>query len=283
MTKSMYMGVSGVARKVKKFYVGVSGTARTVKKAYVGVNGVARLFYTSDFWLPGGLAASACLAAYQFKGAASEAAARKNLAETGPTYDLVKSGSPTWESASGYYLGSLDYLGNSALNALKTVKTIVIRYSGLSTATAARLPLSLIKGQTTAGTRNPLLWARPNFRIIYNTAETMISSSYPCIVTALNTSTKKLTYKLGNAKAPATGVLACDASHIYLNGTAQTLTSKTVSCDSAITTESNLYTGYSYTLAGNTSYKHYVIAAAFYNVTLSATQHKEVADAMLAL
>lgn len=281
MTKSMYVGISGTARKVKKFYVGVSGTARTVKKAYVGVNGVARLFYTSDFWLPGGLAASACLAAYQFKGAASASAARTDL--TGHGYTLTESNSPTWTSANGYYFGSGAYLGNSTLNALKTVKTIVIRYSGLSTATAARLPLSLIKGQTTAGTSNPLLWARPNFRIIYNTAETMISSSYPCIVTALNTSTNKLTYKLGSAKAPATGVLACDASNIYLNGTAQTLTSHTVNCDSSITTESNIHTQYSYTLASNSSYPYYVIAAAFYNVTLSATQHKEVADAMLSI
>lgn len=281
MTKSMYMGVSGVARKVKKFYVGVSGTARTVKKAYVGVNGVARLFYTSDFWLPGGLAASACLAAYQFKGAASEAAALTDL--SGHGYTLTKSNSPTWTSANGFYFGSGAYLGNATLNALKTVKTIVIRYSGLSTATAARLPLSLIKGQTTAGTSNPLFWARPNFRITYNGTNTTISSDKPCIVTALNTSTNKLTYKLGSAKAAAAGVLACDASNIYANGTAQTVTSHTVNCDSSITTESNIHTQYSYTLASNSSYPYYVIAAAFYNVTLSATQHKEVADAMLAL
>lgn len=41
----MYVGVNGVARKVKKMYVGVNGVARTVSKVYVGVNGVARLCY----------------------------------------------------------------------------------------------------------------------------------------------------------------------------------------------------------------------------------------------
>lgn len=45
MSKEIYVGVGGTARKVPKFYVGVSGTARKVKKGYIGVNGVARLFY----------------------------------------------------------------------------------------------------------------------------------------------------------------------------------------------------------------------------------------------
>lgn len=47
MTKAMYIGVDGVARKVKAIYVGVDGVARKVKSGYVGVDGVARQFYTS--------------------------------------------------------------------------------------------------------------------------------------------------------------------------------------------------------------------------------------------
>ena len=39
---SGYIGVNGVARKIKKVYVGVDGVAREVKKMYVGVNGIAR-------------------------------------------------------------------------------------------------------------------------------------------------------------------------------------------------------------------------------------------------
>lgn len=39
-----FVGVSGVARKVKNQMVGVSGVARKVKTGYVGVSGVARKF-----------------------------------------------------------------------------------------------------------------------------------------------------------------------------------------------------------------------------------------------
>lgn len=46
MSKSGYIGVDGVARKIKKLYVGVDGVARKIKKAYIGVNDVARLWYS---------------------------------------------------------------------------------------------------------------------------------------------------------------------------------------------------------------------------------------------
>ena len=46
MSKGAYIGVNGVARKVKKIYIGVNGVARRIKKAYIGVGGVARLFWS---------------------------------------------------------------------------------------------------------------------------------------------------------------------------------------------------------------------------------------------
>lgn len=48
MAKGAYIGVSNVAKKVKKMYIGVGGVARKVKKAYIGVNGVARLFWSGE-------------------------------------------------------------------------------------------------------------------------------------------------------------------------------------------------------------------------------------------
>ncbi len=48
------------------------------------------------------------------------------------------------------------------------------------------------------------------------------------IVTTLNTSPNIKTYKLGSTNAGASGMPACDAPHIYLNGTVQTITSHTV-------------------------------------------------------
>lgn len=47
MSKAGYIGVSDIARKIKKMYVGVDGIARKVKKAYVGVDGVARLWFSA--------------------------------------------------------------------------------------------------------------------------------------------------------------------------------------------------------------------------------------------
>ena len=47
MAKSLYVGVSDKARKVKKMYFGVDGKARKVKKAYIGIGGVARPFFSS--------------------------------------------------------------------------------------------------------------------------------------------------------------------------------------------------------------------------------------------
>ena len=44
---SGYIGVNGIARKIKKVYVGVDGVAREVKSGYTGVGGVARKCYSS--------------------------------------------------------------------------------------------------------------------------------------------------------------------------------------------------------------------------------------------
>lgn len=44
MAKKAYIGVDGVARKVKQTYIGVDGVSRKCKSGYVGVDGVARQF-----------------------------------------------------------------------------------------------------------------------------------------------------------------------------------------------------------------------------------------------
>ena len=44
--KALYIGVDGVARKVKKAYIGVDNVARKVKKMYLGVDGVARCIFS---------------------------------------------------------------------------------------------------------------------------------------------------------------------------------------------------------------------------------------------
>lgn len=49
MSKGIYIGVGGKARKVKKMYVGVNGVARKVTDGYTGVSGVARKFFKSGY------------------------------------------------------------------------------------------------------------------------------------------------------------------------------------------------------------------------------------------
>lgn len=42
MAKGAYIGVNGIARKIKGGYIGIDGVAKKIKKAYIGVGGVAR-------------------------------------------------------------------------------------------------------------------------------------------------------------------------------------------------------------------------------------------------
>ena len=52
MAKGQYVGVNGVARKVKQPYIGINNVARKVKTAYIGVNNVAReCFSGGETWL----------------------------------------------------------------------------------------------------------------------------------------------------------------------------------------------------------------------------------------
>lgn len=46
MAKNAYIGVNGVARKVKKGYIGVDGVARKVKSGFIGVDNVSRQFFS---------------------------------------------------------------------------------------------------------------------------------------------------------------------------------------------------------------------------------------------
>lgn len=43
-----FIGVGGVARKVKSQYIGVGGVARKVKNGFIGVGNVARKFFSGE-------------------------------------------------------------------------------------------------------------------------------------------------------------------------------------------------------------------------------------------
>ena len=72
MTKAQYVGINGVARKVKQPYVGINGVARKIKTAYVGINGIARKYFgklvTFGFWTGNGASSITINEASSFNG-----------------------------------------------------------------------------------------------------------------------------------------------------------------------------------------------------------------------
>ncbi|MBQ6503092.1 MAG: hypothetical protein IJI57_04165 [Flexilinea sp.] len=269
-----YVGVSGVARQVKNIYVGVSGVARKVKKAYVGVNGVARLVYSSDFWLPTGVASSNCLAAYQFKGAASETEALSD--RSGHGYTLTKNNVASgWSAASGYAVKYSNVnlgwsLNNDTLNA-QSINTIIVRFSGGPTSGTCNLAwpggssynryLSSVldldgfasgEGRDIITSNNPVL--------IYSWDGNWADGGY------------RFYYRSGTAVG-ASGVVGFSDSTFYINGNAATTTSARSNWDEWATGQLDRKT------LAKDSYVT-LIAAAFYSVSLTAAQHKEVCTAM---
>lgn len=103
MAKKTSIGVNGVARSIKNIYVGVNGVARKVKAGYIGVNGIARQFFADGWWSLSGLSSSNVIAAYQFKGAASQAESYINLANPG-MHTLTAVGTPGWNATEGLVL-----------------------------------------------------------------------------------------------------------------------------------------------------------------------------------
>lgn len=264
-----FVGVSGKARQVKNIYVGVGGKARKVKRAYVGVGGKARLVYSSDWWVPSGVAAANCLAAYRFKGAASEAAALTDL--TGHGYTLTKSGPPTWSSATGFTFNWNGNLNNASLNG-QGVNTIVVRFANA----ADKTNLSAVGGSG----NNRFLYRGLYLGSFYNGASG----------TAINTNNPALLYGqvwkdwerppagsfyvyTASTTVGTSGVLAFGGSSFYWNGTAMTTSSGQTGID-----EGTKAMPSKYTLAYNAKLE--LVAAAFFSVELTAAQHKEVADGM---
>ncbi len=266
-----YVGVGGKARQVKNIYVGVNGKARKVKKAYVGVSGKARLVYSSDWWCPTGVAASNVLAAYRFKGAASESAATTDL--TGHGYTLSKGGnggSPSWSAANGFYITNTSIwwqrLTNDTL-VTKAIRSFVIRYANFPSV-ISEYPLSDAAGSTgyavlylSGGRKDGEVW----------TGTSLVRTEYPFIVK--DTGGNVLWAK--GTKMALTGTMGMTIqSAIYLNGNA-------MSTQSAYAAYSTGKANYGYLIPMPQAANLSIYAAAFFDVNLTAAQHKEVHTAMM--
>ena len=94
------------------------------------------------FWLPAGIGLDNVLAAYQFKGVASEYYALQDL--TGHGYTLTKGSqthngtthTPTWNSSTGFTFDAVMYgrcgwLDNAVLNT-QAIRSVIVRYADLT-------------------------------------------------------------------------------------------------------------------------------------------------------
>ena len=268
-----YVGVSGVARQVKNIYVGVSGVARKVKKAYVGVNGVARLVYSSDWWCPTGVSTSSVLAAYRFKGAASESAALTDL--SGHGYTLAKgpnsSGTPLWSAANGFYVADSGIwwqrLTNTTL-VTQDIQSLVVRY--------ANYPSLIVEEPLCdAGGKDGYAILRLSGGNGYGEpwpGTSAIRTEKPYIVKDNSGNVLQ-----ANQKMVLTGTMGMTIkTAIYINGSAMTLTSYAVANYPG-------KTQYGYLIPIPRAANLAIYAAAYFSVSLTAAQHKEVHDAMMQL
>ena len=132
MAKAHYVGVNGVARKVKKQYVGVAGVARNVTKGYVGVNGVARQYFASGVkWGK----YSCDYTPRHFTKATS-----LNLNESKFGTETIKAGNTNHAFALGYYWMS-DTLGYGVTEYTEITGADILSTSGNAVVGLYRLPI----------------------------------------------------------------------------------------------------------------------------------------------
>lgn len=120
-----YVGVGNSPKELTGIYAGVSNSPKDVIRAYAGVAGSPKIVFEKNWWTAGGsIAESNILGAFNFKGAASEAAALKD--QSGHANNLSKSGA-TWNS-SGFSCSPTNYLDNGTLRS--NGRSIVMKISG---------------------------------------------------------------------------------------------------------------------------------------------------------
>lgn len=262
-----FVGISSKARKIDKIYVGVSSKARRVRRVYAGVGGKARLVYKSDWWVPSGLAASSCLGAYQFKGAASATAAKTDL--SGHGYTLTVSG-PSWNSSKGFWIdpavgaGSYPYyctIYNNTL-AAAAIKSIIIRYSFDTTGEYCIVESGGSDGYA-------LLWLGGGSNDDTWPGTSLMGTHNPFILK--DGSGNVLWTKTKQSLSGTIGMTVKTA--IYINGNAYT--TQSFHASKYPTKNSGTYM-MDLPRHNNCAF----LGAAFYSVALTAAQHKEIATEM---
>ena len=201
----------------------------------------------SSWWLAGGISASACIAAYAPKGAASLAASYTNLANPG-TYDAAPGVAPSWSAAAGWTFDGTQYLTTGVSVTTDQTWSLVVRYANAVVVAGGN---NCVMGAITGGAL-AARWNQSSSAVYLNGG-----------------------FLVGSAARTA-AVLAVAGNKGYLDGTAEPGT---------ITPGSNVTVTISIGREGGAVnwYKGNVLAAALYNATLAAAQVAAVTTAMNAL
>lgn len=222
-------------------------------------------FNANPWWLPTGLLASNCIAAYRFKGASSEANALLNVNNTA-TYPLTKvGGTVTWNQSTGFYIPATNGYGlhNASITSFTSV---FARFSDVASGSSEAILVTPAAGYTLMAKA-----AYSDGAAKYKNAPGIID-----FTSSPGTGYHMSTY-YGN------GVLGWNRASrlLYINGVSQSL-----STISPVWIE-----GGTYILIGQgrpdvilTSFASYNLqAVAFYNTELTAAQVVQLSTAMAAL
>jgi len=223
---------------------------RTFSPTFQPKSQAAKAGYTTWWTLDGAI--SSCVVAYQPKGAASYAASKTNLANSG-TYDAVDGAAyPAWDASTGWkFNGSTQYLKCGFTPVMQTGSAI-IRFNDMQASNGALL------GCYFSGNNHFLIQpyhSAPGCRYW--------SGANPLVTSVISS-----------------GVLAMAGDKAYKNGTAETGTLPT---GSSTATPEMYIGGYNSnkTLTGASNV--YITAFAYYSTTLTAQNIADLTTAMNAL
>jgi hypothetical protein len=228
-------------------------------------------FNANKWWLPIGILPSNVIAAYQFKGVASEANALLNV-NNPATYPLTKVGSTvTWNQSTGFYIPATNRYGlNNA--SITSFTSVFIRYSDLdiSANTAAMLIAPA------AGYR---LWSK---LAVYASGATYFRKNPGFTINdATGGNSGYIGTAYNNAILGWIRNATLESNILYINGSSVSFSNQSHTHASGATT---LLLGQSYLSNVVTSLSSYTVqAVAFYNTVLTAAQALELSDAMAAL
>ena len=279
MATEVNVGVNNVARKIGDIYVGVNGVARKVTAGYIGVNGVARLFYSPNLFLADGLTKSNVIAAYDFYRAGSQAGALQNQANS--NYPLTMVGLVSYSQGNGFVIPDTDSASTGGrwshglTSAITTFNSVIVKFKDASTENtnpgytgSCLLPMSL--------TRYIQLWGQTW------TSQNQLDNPI-MVYGSPDSDGNRASFIFSSVGKAASGVLGISnfgaSAALYWNGQATARTSANIRVSNGNMVGRTLGQGalsdQSYVLRGKT-----YMAAAFYNVALTAAQMLQIYQQM---